>query len=95
MARDPTEPIEPPEYFNRRPTIDDSDDVDDEDGAVTDELARDGDGTLHSVNPSEVTGPPGHMTDEGVPPRNESPYQDERAAYEVEDEANHEGDVHL
>jgi hypothetical protein len=95
MGRDPRKPIHPPEYYDRRPTIDDADDVDDEDGTVTDDLARDGDLTLHSVDPSEVTGPTGTMNDEGVPPRDESSVQDRRVAYEVEDEDVHDGDVHL
>ncbi|HEU4589189.1 MAG TPA: hypothetical protein VFS11_11095 [Gemmatimonadales bacterium] len=57
MADQPSDPIPVPDRYNRRPTIDDADDVDDEDGIVIEEQQIDADLSLHPVDPSEVTGP--------------------------------------
>jgi hypothetical protein len=64
MADLPLDPIPIPERYNRRPTVDDMDDVDDEDGAVMEEDALDTDLTLHPVDPAEITGPGDRLIEE-------------------------------
>ena len=56
---------------DRKRTIDDTDDVDDEDGAVMEEDELDTDLTLHAVDADDVTGPHGTIArddDEPAPP---------------------------
>ena len=55
---------------DRKRTIEDMDDVDDEDGVVMAEQERDSDLTLQAVDPEDVIGPDGTIArenDEGPP----------------------------
>jgi hypothetical protein len=54
--------------LDRKRTIDDSDDVDDEDGAVMEEDELDSDLTLHAADPEDVTGPGGTIARDGDEP---------------------------
>jgi hypothetical protein len=55
---------------DRKRTIDDMDDVDDEDGAVMEEDELDSDLTLHAADRDDVTGPDGTVArdNEAGPP---------------------------
>lgn len=53
---------------DRKRTIDDIDDVDDEDGAVLDEDELDTDLTLHAADPEDVTGPFGTIARDDTEP---------------------------
>ena len=56
---------------DRKRTIDDTDDVDDEDGVALEEDELDTDLTLHTADPDDVTGPNGTIArddDQPFPP---------------------------
>lgn len=90
MADQPRDPIPVPDRYNRRPTIDDMDDIDDEDGAVMEEQQQDDDLTLHSVNPSEITGPGNTIARE-----DDTLLREDKGAVNVDDEDLGDGQVHL
>jgi hypothetical protein len=90
MADQPLDPIPVPDRFNRRPTIDDMDDVDDEDGAVMEEEQQDDDLTLHPVDPSEITGPGNTIAQE-----DDTLLREDQGAVNVDDEDLGDGKVHL
>ena len=90
MADLPLDPIPVPDRFNRRPTIDNMDDVDDEDGAVMEEEQQDDDLTLHSVNPSEITGPGNMLLTE-----DDTLQREDQGAVNVDDEDLGDDNVHL
>ncbi|HEU4648099.1 MAG TPA: hypothetical protein VFS33_03495 [Gemmatimonadales bacterium] len=90
MADQPLDPIPVPDPYNRRPTIDDMDDVDDEDGAVMEEQQQDNDLTLHPVNPSEITGSGNPLAEEDDTLRRE-----DKGAVNVDAEDLGDDKVHL
>jgi hypothetical protein len=100
MADLPPDPIPVPDRYNRRPTIDNTDDVDDEDGVVVEEEQQDDDLTLRSVNPAEITGP-GNMllTDDDTLLREDQGAVnvdgEDQGAVNVDDEDLGDGKVHL
>ncbi|HEX5385780.1 MAG TPA: hypothetical protein VFW66_03680 [Gemmatimonadales bacterium] len=92
----PEFPVERPKFYDRKPTVDNIDDVDDEDGTVSQDISDDTDLTLHEVNPSEVTGPAGTIEgDHDVPPPPGTIYRDDRDPAEIVHERNRDEDVHL
>lgn len=90
MADQPSDPIPVPGRYNRRPTIDDTDDVDDEDGAVIEEQQLDADLSLHEVNPSEVTGPGNPIARE-----DDTLLREDQGAVNLDDEDLGDGQVQL